>query len=266
MAIHPWSRVDDGVFHHFHIRWIGVLSSVLNEGLLPRPFYAIAEPMLGEEEPDVIALQAKTTPPENEREPRSHPALLRSDSSEAAAALAPGEVRMEEFVPDPYLRKARWIVIKDAWQGDAVVAVIELVSRGNKTSRAKAEQFHRKTVGLLDRGIHVVMLDLHGPTNVVPRGFHVMIAEDLGHEAADPPADHPLSAGTYQALETGTLRAHFVPLRVGDPLPEMPVFLTPREFIRLPLESTYAEAFRSVPWKFQEALEWSDPQLPDQPR
>ncbi|MBI4604199.1 MAG: DUF4058 family protein [Planctomycetes bacterium] len=255
MAIHPWSRVDDGVFHHFHIRWIGALSSILNEGLLPRPYYAIAEPILGEAEPDVIALQAKIPSARSEKESYSAPSLLRSDSPEGAVALAPSGVRLEEFLPDPYLRKARWIVIKDAWQGDAVVAVIELVSRGNKISRARAEQFLRKTVGLLDRGIHVVMLDLHDPTNLVPRGFHILIADDLGHEASQPPADRPLSAVTYQVLDGGAVRAHFVPLKVGDSMPEMPVFLTLHEFLRLPLEATYNEAYRSVPWKFREALE-----------
>jgi hypothetical protein len=255
MAIHPWSRVDDGVFHHFHIGWIGGLSRVLNEGLLPRPYYAIAEPILGQTEPDVIALQARTGTSEREKRSDSPATMLHRESAQAAVALAPSEVTLEEFVPDPYVRKTRWIVIKDAWQGDGVVAVIELVSRGNKTSRARAEQFLRKTVGLLDRAIHVVLLDLHGHTKVVPRGFHVLIAEDLGHEASQPPADRPLAAVTYQVLETGGLRAHFVPLRVGDPLPEMPVFLTPQDFIRLPLEATYNEAYRSVPWKFREELE-----------
>ncbi len=255
MAIHPWSRVDDGVFHHFHIRWLGNLGSVLNEGLLPRPYYAIAEPILGEAEPDVMALQAKTTMPEKETGPYLPPKLLRSDSPQGAVALAPSEVRLDEFLPDPYMRKTRWIVIKNAWQGDAVVAVIELVFRGNKTSRTRVEQCLRRTVGLLDRGIHVVILDLHAPTNLVPRGFHVMIAEDLGHEASQPPADRPLSAVTYQVLETGMLRALIVPLKVGDSLPEMLVFLTPQDFIRLPLEDTYRDAFRSVPWKFREVLE-----------
>ena len=34
----------------------------------------------------------------------------------------------------------------------------------------------------------------------------------------------------------------------------MPVFLEPHEFVRLPLEATYLEAFRGVPWKFRDLL------------
>jgi hypothetical protein len=255
MPIHPWSRVDDGDFHHFHLQWIGGLAGVLNETLLPKPYYAIAEPVLGEAEPDVIALQARPAEEESERQSSAPPGLLRSDAPEGAVALAPGTVLLEEFLPDPYSRKTRRIVIKDAWQGDAVLAVIELVSRGNKTSRSRAEIFLQKSVALLDRGIHLVMLDLHGPTNNVPRGFHAMISEHLGHETAPPPVDRPLAAVTYQALQSGALRAHVVPLKVGDALPAMPVFLTPSDFVRLPLEETYSLAFRGVPWKFREALE-----------
>ena len=60
MPIHDWSRADNGIFHDFHIVWIGRLKGILNEELLPRPFYALAEPILGEAEPDVIALVADT--------------------------------------------------------------------------------------------------------------------------------------------------------------------------------------------------------------
>jgi hypothetical protein len=135
------------------------------------------------------------------------------------------------------------------------VAVIEIVSGGNKTSRARVEQFLSKSVGLLERGIHLVLLDIQAPTALVPRGLHARIASELGHEPSASPAGRPLSVVSYQVLESGAVRAHLVPLKVGDPLPEMAVFLTPHEFVRLPLEVTYGEAFRSVPWKFQEALE-----------
>jgi hypothetical protein len=254
MAIHDWSLTEAGVFHDFHLVWIARLKSTLNEDLLPRPFYALAEPILGEAEPDAIALSARGVPrPPQEpgTEVRGH---LRSDSAESAVALAPSPVVVEEIAADPYSRKARRIVIKDSYQADRVVAVIELVSPGNKTSRARAEQFLRKSLSILDRAIHLVVIDLHPSTQIVPQGFHARISEELGHKNSPAPMDRRLSAVSYQALDTGILRSYFVPLKVGDSLPEMPVFLEPHEFVRLPLEVTYGEAFRGVPWKFRDLL------------
>ena len=69
------------------------------------------------------------------------------------------------------------------------------------------------------------------------------------------PSDRDRSAVSYQVLETGKIRSHIVPLRVGDGLPEMPIFLMPHKFVRVPLEKTYTQAFHSVPGKFREMLE-----------
>jgi hypothetical protein len=44
-------------------------------------------------------------------------------------------------------------------------------------------------------------------------------------------------------------------LRVGDALPEMPVFLYPDRFVRVPLERAYSEAFPRLAKKFQAVLE-----------
>ena len=35
MPIHDWTRVDAGIFHHFHQRWIVAITDVLNQRLLP---------------------------------------------------------------------------------------------------------------------------------------------------------------------------------------------------------------------------------------
>lgn len=253
MRIHDWTRVDAGVFHDFHVVWIGRLKSLLNEELLPRPFYAMAEQFLGSAEPDVIALEASADP--TTPSPAYEPKRLRSDSTEGAVALAGPSVVVEEFVPDRYARKTRRLVIKDAFQGDQVVAVVEIVSKGSKTPTARVDQFVSKAVGLLDQGIHLVVIDLQAPTPLVPRGFHVKVSTAFGHESTTSPADEPLSAVSYQILETGAVRAHLVNLQVGDELPDLAVFLTPHEFVLLPLGRTYAEAFRSVPWRFQELLE-----------
>jgi hypothetical protein len=47
MPIHDWTRVDAGIFHHFHLEWIGEISRVLNRGLLPPDHYALAKQIAG---------------------------------------------------------------------------------------------------------------------------------------------------------------------------------------------------------------------------
>src|SRR5258708_5961077 len=58
MPVHDWARVDDGIFHDFHLAWIGELRRVLNGGLLPPDYYALAEQIAGGLGPDVLTLRA----------------------------------------------------------------------------------------------------------------------------------------------------------------------------------------------------------------
>ena len=62
MPIHDWTRVDAGIFHHFHQRWIGVVTDVLNQRLLPTEYYALAEQQGAGFEPDVLTLKASEAP------------------------------------------------------------------------------------------------------------------------------------------------------------------------------------------------------------
>jgi hypothetical protein len=58
MPIHDWTRVGAGIFHHFRQRWIGVITDVLNQRLLPTEFYALAEQQGAGFEPDVLTLKS----------------------------------------------------------------------------------------------------------------------------------------------------------------------------------------------------------------
>jgi hypothetical protein len=56
MPIHDWTRVDAGVFHHFHLSWIDEIARALNRGRLPRGYYALAEQVTGDFVLDVLML------------------------------------------------------------------------------------------------------------------------------------------------------------------------------------------------------------------
>src|SRR5262249_57519087 len=67
MPIHDWTRVGAGTFHDFHATWIVEIKRVLNRGILPPGYYAMAEQIAGSLGLDVLTLQA--TDPEDEPSP-----------------------------------------------------------------------------------------------------------------------------------------------------------------------------------------------------
>ena len=53
MPIHDWTRVDAGLFHAFHHRWIDALCDALNGGVLPADYFALPEQRIQGPIPDV---------------------------------------------------------------------------------------------------------------------------------------------------------------------------------------------------------------------
>jgi hypothetical protein len=250
MPIHDWSRVDEGLSHDLHLGWIDELRGALNQRLLPEPFYALAEPVLGDCVPDVLTLRGGEA-----LENPEAPAGLRDDASESPVASTATVVVQDLPPPEFYSALARHIVVRNTLRDDEVVAVIELVSRANKSARERRDQFVTRSVGLLRSGIHLVVVDIQAPTTLVPHGFHALICDAHGCPSAELPEDRNLQALSYQVLEDRAVRSHVVPLRVGDALPEMPAFLTPHHYVRVPIEEAYVTAFARLPRRFREVLE-----------
>ena len=49
--------------------------------------------------------------------------------------------------------------------------------------------------------------------------------------------------------------AFIEPVAVGDPLPDMPLFLEPEVYVNVPLEETYQAAFTVQPERWKRVLE-----------
>jgi hypothetical protein len=56
MPLHDWTKVEAGIIHDFHSSWIIHLKEMLNEGLLPAGYYALAEQHVRDRIPDVLTL------------------------------------------------------------------------------------------------------------------------------------------------------------------------------------------------------------------
>jgi hypothetical protein len=136
---------------------------------------------------------------------------------------------------DIYLRKADRIVVRHR-HGD-VVAVIEIVSPGNKGSKGEFEAFVKKTATLIKQGIHVLVVDPLPPTKRDPQGIHKAIWDEFRDEDIALPAGKPLTVASYDAGPP--VVAYIEPFGVGDPVPDMPLFLRPEYYVLTPLEATY---------------------------
>src|SRR5204863_3892954 len=129
--------------------------------------------------------------------------------------------------------------------GDRVVAVVEIVSPGNKSTRYAVEQFIRKAADFLDRRVHLLVLDLLPPGRHDPHGIHGAIWDYIAGQDYAPPPDKPLTLAAYES--DLAIQAYVESVAVGDALSDMPLFLEPGGCVNVLLEDSYRAAWEAVP-------------------
>ena len=126
---------------------------------------------------------------------------------------------------DQYALKQSTLVVRHS-SGDRIVALVEIVSPGNKNNRHGLRTFVEKAASALYRGYHLLILDLQPPGPRDPQGIHGAIWEEIADASYRAPADRPLTLAAYSAGPPKT--AYVEPVAVGAPLPDMPLFFAPR--------------------------------------
>ena len=164
------------------------------------------------------------------------------DGGVATALWAPPEptVAVETEVPDYDEYEVR---IYDAERGRQLVAAIELVSPGNKDRPEKRNAFVGKCATLLQKGVAVSIVDV-----VTPRQFnlYVELLQFLGQ--SDPSLGEPLphlyavSCRWRPQDKRMLLQTWSHTLRLDQPLPTLPVWLTGKLAVPLDLEQSYEQA------------------------
>jgi hypothetical protein len=244
MPVHDWTRVSAGIFHSFHLSWTDAIMAALNAGLLPADYYALAEQVVGEFGPDVLTLKFTGPDAEPTETTPQHKTTL---------ALAPPKVSFTaQTEMDQYALKQRTVVIRHS-SGDRVVALIEIVSPGNKASRHSLRSFVEKAAAAIYRGFHLLVLDVHQPTRRDPQGIHGVIWEEIADDPYHAPPDKPLTLAAYEAGIPKT--AYIEPVAIGDLLLDMPLFLDQGIYVNVPLEATYREACSKMPQRWRRVLE-----------
>jgi hypothetical protein len=254
MPVHDWTRVSPSVFHDFHGRWITHLSESLNGGLLPRGYYAMSEQPAEEAWPDVLTLAA----------PGPHLAAEDASSREPGGAIAvaqrPPKVRLTvTSEAELTAKRQRTLVIRHT-SGDRIVALLEIVSLGNKDRKSSLGRFVEKALSALRQGYHLLIVDLFPPGQHDPKGIHEAIWSEVdGIEAADYelPPDCPLTLAAYEAKPAPT--AYVESVRVGSVLPDMPLFIERGWYVNAPLEATYLRAWRGVPERWRGVMKEQTP-------
>lgn len=247
MPIHDWTRVSDGTFHDFHLGWIAELRRALNDGILPPSYYAQAEQIAGPLGPDILTLQSSGFAVEGATTSGE------GGSGGLAVASVPPHSRVTASATmDDYVLKRRTVVIRHT-SDDRIVALLEIVSPGNKSSRHALRSFVEKAVEALYRGFHLLVIDLFPPGPRDPQGIHGAIWAEISDEPFQLPPDEPLSLAAYSAGPTK--RAWVEPTAVGRSLAEMPLFLEPEIYVNTPLEATYQAAYHGVARRWKQVLD-----------
>jgi len=251
MPIHDWSRVDAGIFHHFHHGWIDEIARELNGGILPGDYYAMAEQHTSHFGPDVLTLQSRVVG--NTDLDEQEPLGYGSGSNGGGVIVSRPKARLAGETDLEFYRRKQNVVAVRHVSGDRLVAIVEIVSPGNKSSQAVFRRFVDKAVDLLSQDIHLLILDLIPPSRRDPNGIHGAIWEALTDEEYTAPPGKGLTLAAYEA-EMG-VRAFVEALAVGDSLPEMPLFLKAGGHVPVALESTYQSAWEAVPQRWRSVIE-----------
>jgi hypothetical protein len=178
---------------------------------------------------------------------------------------APWPQRIELNCFDAYAAKAKAVVIRHTSDHE-VIAMVEIVSAGNKSSAGRLNSFVGKAEEVLAAGIHLLIVDLFPPSQRDPEGIHRLIWDGRPDEFVSGAAK-PFTCESYIGDPIGSAS------RFKDPAAE------PDERLRLLRKCATCPAHRQKPagsrpagtqfgrtnpdsWMGRDGLVWTCP-LPD---
>jgi hypothetical protein len=224
MPLHDWGQASDADFHSFlHHGWIWNLMKYLNKGVLPKRYVAMAERYVGSYIADVVAME------------------------ETAGAGGAPLFQPQEFSPTAVMAApvcallAKQINLYDQ-ELSRVVAVIEIISPGNKNAREKVDSLVNKSLDYLSSGIHLLLIDILPATAHVDSFARNIVNALHGPRLVTP---KPLFTASFQAGQPIAL--YLECFTVGDTLPKLPLFLSGRDYVTVNLEQSYAATLDEIP-------------------
>ncbi len=214
--------------------------------MLPPEYLALVEQHIRGPIPDVLTLQL----PRNRRKPAD-------ESVSVATAPAPAARTVRRTEREEYARKASRVTVRRRHR--EVVAVIEIVSPGNKGTANEFRAFVAKAAELIAGDVNLLVVDLFPPGKHDPDRIHEAIWREVAGDDTEEEAtgEYPPSEPvTLVSIDAGPERVMYAEAAaVGAPLPDMPVFLRPGFHAPVPLERPYTTTWSLYPVALKELLE-----------
>jgi hypothetical protein len=188
MPIHDWSKAPSVLFHDFRQGWSIHIKKALNRGLLPKGLSAMVEQRAGTKEGDVPTVNSGAR-------------LKRPDFGGGGLATMERPVTriVRKSARETYANRANRIVVKHKL--GRIVAVIEIVSPGNKHSGAAFKEFVEKAIDFLRLGIHLLIIDLFPPSTRDRHGIHQSIWDEIDGSDTEQVAGKNRILVSYEADE-----------------------------------------------------------------
>ncbi len=215
----------------FHSLWCGAILDQLNEMLPPRYFGAVQVHLGAQVEADVAEFDqgSDSEPPTNGK--AAVAAWAPPKATHTVPAVFPDDIEVRIF---------------DTRDGAVLVAVVELVSPGNKDRPEARDAFAAKCAAYLQCGVSLLVVDvvtsrranLHNALTALLRWPPaVALSNETFLYAA---TYHPVRRGESNLIDTW-----LVPLSVGQQLPVMPLPVRGLGCLPLDIEAGYTRARQS---------------------
>jgi hypothetical protein len=213
---------DDYPWESVHSTWATTLAGRLNHGILPAGYYALPQVKFGGQvEIDVANVQQPSVDP--------------GAATAAWAPPPPGLTALLDFTEVDVIE----VRVFRRLGGPQLRGTIELVSPRNKDRPAARLAFATKVASYLNQAIGVLVVDVITERQA---NLHEEIARHLGLALEPWQSPTNLYAIAYRTFPQGDhfqLEAWPEPLRLGEKLPTMPLWLDVDFSIPVPLEETY---------------------------
>jgi hypothetical protein len=167
-----------------------------------------------------------------------------SNGGVAVATYAPPapSFAVDAEIPEQYEYE---VLIYDIERDRRLVAAIEIVSPANKDRPESRQMFVAKCATLLQKGVCVSIIDL---VTIRHANLYADLLALIGCSdprfTSDPPSIYAVTCRKLVVARKTRLETWSHALAVGQPLPELPIWLTERTAVSLDLEVCYEETCR----------------------
>ena len=225
-----------GGWSSFHNAWPNTIMRSLNRKL-PARYRALPEVQLGlYAAPDVATWERHLSPAD---------AMPPSGNGVATAVWTPPSAAATLDVAAP-AQDVFEVRVHEPKSGNRLVAVMELVSPGNKDRPDHRDAFVGKCAAYLQQQVCLAVVDVITERSA---NLHAQLVRTLGGRPVAPAADGALYATVYRNTKTGDrwgLDVWAYELAVGAALPTLPLWLSADECVPVELEATYTDTGRDL--------------------